>query len=145
MASEWGAITNSFTNNYGKTNHQTPFIPMALSNPGLSYEEVLNEDFQFDMNGHDVMVFLHIQKTGGTSFGRHLVMDLDLQVDIKGNAIFSCFTFIQFFHAQSFSDHVNANENVNGAIVFVQIATRTGCSRAIQPDGNAVCMRIGPN
>jgi len=24
-------------------------------------------------------VFLHIQKTGGTSFGRHLVMDLDLQ------------------------------------------------------------------
>ncbi|XP_045454331.1 heparan-sulfate 6-O-sulfotransferase 2-like [Melitaea cinxia] len=25
------------------------------------------------------MVFLHIQKTGGTSFGRHLVMDLDLK------------------------------------------------------------------
>lgn len=81
IASEWGAITNSFTNNYGKTIHQTPFIPIAMANnPGLSYEEVLNEDFQFDMNGHDVMVFLHIQKTGGTSFGRHLVMDLDLEV-----------------------------------------------------------------
>lgn len=34
---------------------------------------------RFDMNAHDVMVFLHIQKTGGTSFGRHLVQDLDLQ------------------------------------------------------------------
>lgn len=51
-----------------------------LANPGLSYEEVLNEDFQFDIDAHDVMVFLHIQKTGGTSFGRHLVQDLDLKV-----------------------------------------------------------------
>ncbi|RWS21480.1 heparan-sulfate 6-O-sulfotransferase 2-like protein [Leptotrombidium deliense] len=30
------------------------------------------------MKGNDVIVFLHIQKTGGTSFGRHLVKDLDL-------------------------------------------------------------------
>lgn len=51
----------------------------VLSSIGLSYEDVLNEDFQFDINGHDVMVFLHIQKTGGTSFGRHLVRDLDLK------------------------------------------------------------------
>lgn len=51
-----------------------------LINPGLSYDEVLNDDFQFDMNAHDVMVFLHIQKTGGTSFGKHLVRDLDLKV-----------------------------------------------------------------
>lgn len=53
----------------------------ASSNPGagLSYDEVVMENFQFDMNGHDVMVFLHIQKTGGTSFGKHLVKDLDLQ------------------------------------------------------------------
>lgn len=50
------------------------------SNVGLSYEDVLNEDFQFDMDAHDVMVFLHIQKTGGTSFGKHLVRDLDLKV-----------------------------------------------------------------
>lgn len=32
------------------------------------------------MDAHDVMVFLHIQKTGGTSFGKHLVRDLDLKV-----------------------------------------------------------------
>ncbi|KAF2352031.1 Sulfotransferase [Trinorchestia longiramus] len=47
------------------------------SNP--SYEDVVANDFQFDISGHDVMVFLHIQKTGGTTFGRHLVRDLDLQ------------------------------------------------------------------
>jgi len=48
---------------------------------GLSYDEVLNDDFQskFDINKFDVMVFLHIQKTGGTSFGKHLVRDLDLK------------------------------------------------------------------
>lgn len=47
--------------------------------PGLSFDDILNDKFHFDMNAHDVMVFLHIQKTGGTSFGRHLVQDLDLQ------------------------------------------------------------------
>lgn len=74
---------------------------MAMSNPGLSYEEVLNEDFQFDMNGHDVMVFLHIQKTGGTSFGRHLVMDLDLQVDIvDGSVTTSWFDSFMSSHTQ---------------------------------------------
>uniref|UniRef100_A0A336L752 Heparan-sulfate 6-O-sulfotransferase n=1 Tax=Culicoides sonorensis TaxID=179676 RepID=A0A336L752_CULSO len=65
---------NSNTNN----NHKT--AAMLVANPGLSYDEVLNDDFQFDMNAHDVMVFLHIQKTGGTSFGKHLVRDLDLKV-----------------------------------------------------------------
>ena len=33
----------------------------------------------FDMYGSDVIVFLHIQKTGGTTFGRHLVKDLNLE------------------------------------------------------------------
>ena len=33
----------------------------------------------FEINGNDVMVFLHIQKTGGTSFGKNLVKDLHLE------------------------------------------------------------------
>lgn len=45
----------------------------------LSFEDMLRDDFEFDMRGSDVMVFLHIQKTGGTVFGRHLVRDLDLE------------------------------------------------------------------
>uniref|UniRef100_A0A8D8RRX7 Heparan-sulfate 6-O-sulfotransferase n=1 Tax=Cacopsylla melanoneura TaxID=428564 RepID=A0A8D8RRX7_9HEMI len=39
----------------------------------------IGNEQRFDINAHDVMVFLHIQKTGGTAFGRHLVSDLDLQ------------------------------------------------------------------
>jgi heparan sulfate 6-O-sulfotransferase HS6ST1 len=66
--------------NFGKPLplHSNPFTS-KIASPGLSYDDVLNENFQFDMNAHDVMVFLHIQKTGGTSFGRHLVRDLDLE------------------------------------------------------------------
>lgn len=33
----------------------------------------------FDITSTDVIVFLHIQKTGGTTFGRHLVRDLNLE------------------------------------------------------------------
>ena len=48
---------------------------------------VLHEDFDtgdllrkydFDAEGHEIIVFLHIQKTGGTTFGRHLVRDLNI-------------------------------------------------------------------
>lgn len=31
---------------------------------GLSYEDMLNDDFAFNLDSHDVMVFLHMQKTG---------------------------------------------------------------------------------
>ena len=38
-----------------------------------------NDDVQFKIDQNDVMVFLHIQKTGGTTFERHLVRDIDLE------------------------------------------------------------------
>merc|ERR1712156_1363586 len=38
-----------------------------------------DQNFEFNINGSDVMVFLHIQKTGGTTFGKHLVQDIDLE------------------------------------------------------------------
>ncbi|XP_012256097.2 heparan-sulfate 6-O-sulfotransferase 2 [Athalia rosae] len=56
-----------------------PSFKLQSIQGSLGYEDVINDTFQFDMNAHDVMVFLHIQKTGGTSFGKHLVRDLDLQ------------------------------------------------------------------
>uniref|UniRef100_UPI00358ECEF9 heparan-sulfate 6-O-sulfotransferase 1-like n=1 Tax=Myxine glutinosa TaxID=7769 RepID=UPI00358ECEF9 len=34
----------------------------------------------FDVKSDDVIVFLHIQKTGGTTFGRHLVKNIRLEV-----------------------------------------------------------------
>ena len=35
--------------------------------------------FNFTIEGEYVIVFLHIQKTGGSIFGRHLVKNIDLQ------------------------------------------------------------------
>uniref|UniRef100_A0A7M4EQH4 Heparan-sulfate 6-O-sulfotransferase n=1 Tax=Crocodylus porosus TaxID=8502 RepID=A0A7M4EQH4_CROPO len=40
----------------------------------------LARDLAFDMKGDGVIVFLHIQKTGGTTFGRHLVQNVRLEV-----------------------------------------------------------------
>lgn len=41
-------------------------------------EADLTRDYPFDIEGNDVIVFLHMQKTGGTTFGRHLVKNLDV-------------------------------------------------------------------
>ncbi|XP_014210412.1 heparan-sulfate 6-O-sulfotransferase 2 [Copidosoma floridanum] len=61
------------------------FVPVhpafkLQSIPGsLGYDDFfLNDTLQFNISAHDVIVFLHIQKTGGTLFGKHLVRDLDL-------------------------------------------------------------------
>uniref|UniRef100_A0A665WBH3 Heparan-sulfate 6-O-sulfotransferase n=1 Tax=Echeneis naucrates TaxID=173247 RepID=A0A665WBH3_ECHNA len=42
-------------------------------------ERDLDRHVAFDIRGDDVMVFLHIQKTGGTTFGRHLVKNIQLE------------------------------------------------------------------
>lgn len=55
-----------------------PLSDTLRSGTGPSFEDVISRDFQFDIEDHDVIVFLHIQKTGGTTFGKHLVGDLDL-------------------------------------------------------------------
>ncbi|XP_068614348.1 heparan-sulfate 6-O-sulfotransferase 2-like [Brachionichthys hirsutus] len=39
----------------------------------------LNRVAGFNIKGDDVIVFLHIQKTGGTTFGRHLVRNIQLE------------------------------------------------------------------
>lgn len=71
------------------------------SNFGLSYDDVQKDDFQFDMDAHDVMVFLHIQKTGGTSFGKHLVQDLDLKVSGMMNIWFLICALCTVFRGRS--------------------------------------------
>ncbi|XP_066266467.1 heparan-sulfate 6-O-sulfotransferase 3-B-like [Branchiostoma lanceolatum] len=39
----------------------------------------LDRDVDFNISENDVIVFLHMQKTGGTTFGRHLVKNMDLE------------------------------------------------------------------
>ena len=34
----------------------------------VSYDSILQDNFSFNINGSDVMVFLHIQKTGETEY-----------------------------------------------------------------------------
>merc|ERR1719266_1176272 len=54
-------------------------------NTGVSVENLINytsiqqNGIEFKIDQNDVMVFLHIQKTGGTTFERHLVQDIDLE------------------------------------------------------------------
>lgn len=42
-------------------------------------ERDLDRHVEFLIKGDDVIVFLHIQKTGGTTFGRHLVRNIRLE------------------------------------------------------------------
>ena len=63
-------------------------LEVSRSVAASNYNKVTNslffqENFEFDINRQDVMVFLHIQKTGGTTFGKHLVEDLDLERDCE--------------------------------------------------------------
>uniref|UniRef100_A0A4W3IUB0 Heparan-sulfate 6-O-sulfotransferase n=1 Tax=Callorhinchus milii TaxID=7868 RepID=A0A4W3IUB0_CALMI len=46
----------------------------------------LERTVAFDIKGDDVIVFLHIQKTGGTTFGRHLVQNVKLEVPCECRA-----------------------------------------------------------
>ncbi|XP_040029674.1 heparan-sulfate 6-O-sulfotransferase 2 isoform X2 [Gasterosteus aculeatus] len=48
--------------------------------PRFNFTDVdLNRAVDFNIKGDDVIVFLHIQKTGGTTFGRHLVRNIQLE------------------------------------------------------------------
>lgn len=50
------------------------FVPRFNFSKGDLYRAV-----DFNIKGDDVIVFLHIQKTGGTTFGRHLVRNIQLE------------------------------------------------------------------
>ncbi|XP_002932633.1 heparan-sulfate 6-O-sulfotransferase 2 [Xenopus tropicalis] len=55
---------------------ETPakFIPKFNFTPAELLRKV-----DFNIKGDDLIVFLHIQKTGGTTFGRHLVRNIQLE------------------------------------------------------------------
>lgn len=65
----------------------------------------LDKHFKFDMNGEDVIVFLHIQKTGGTCLGRHLVrnLDVDTQCDCDNDKRKRCVCETKDKHTWIFS------------------------------------------
>ena len=45
----------------------------------VDYQDIVWRGGKFNTSASDVMVFLHIQKTGGTTFEKHLVQDIELE------------------------------------------------------------------
>ncbi|CAD5211508.1 unnamed protein product [Bursaphelenchus okinawaensis] len=55
------------------------YSPLLYGKWSVSFNNIVSEnDYQFDFDKNDVMVFLHIQKTAGTSFERFLVNHLNI-------------------------------------------------------------------
>ncbi|KAM3857038.1 heparan-sulfate 6-O-sulfotransferase 3-B-like [Diretmus argenteus] len=54
-------------------------LPSKITSKFNFTERDLDRHADFDIKGDDVIVFLHIQKTGGTTFGRHLVKNIQLE------------------------------------------------------------------
>ncbi|KAK2880278.1 heparan-sulfate 6-O-sulfotransferase 3-B [Channa argus] len=54
-------------------------LPSKIPSKFNFTERDLDRHVDFNIRGDDVMVFLHIQKTGGTTFGRHLVKNIQLE------------------------------------------------------------------
>ncbi|XP_026157969.1 heparan-sulfate 6-O-sulfotransferase 3-B-like [Mastacembelus armatus] len=54
-------------------------LPSRITSKFNFTERDLDRHVDFNIRGDDVMVFLHIQKTGGTTFGRHLVKNIQLE------------------------------------------------------------------
>lgn len=62
-----------------KTDVETASVDAAVSQPPSFAVQDLARSFPFSVDGGDVIVFLHMQKTGGTFFGTNLVKNLVLR------------------------------------------------------------------
>ncbi|XP_075429287.1 heparan-sulfate 6-O-sulfotransferase 2 [Ascaphus truei] len=69
------AFSSSLVDPYrGEDESPVKFVPQFNFSGGDLLRKV-----DFDIKGDDLIVFLHIQKTGGTTFGRHLVRNIQLE------------------------------------------------------------------
>ncbi|XP_078693442.1 heparan-sulfate 6-O-sulfotransferase 3-B-like [Branchiostoma floridae x Branchiostoma belcheri] len=74
--SEGFLLTNREDENYAPSDRHARDLPQKKYTFRPS---TLERDLDFNISGTDVIVFLHMQKTGGTSFGRQLVTNMDLE------------------------------------------------------------------
>ncbi|GFN89223.1 cohesin subunit sa-1 [Plakobranchus ocellatus] len=68
----FGATDISMTN----VQDYEAFLDDRLIKHKFGEDDLLRVGGKVDLEGEDVLVYLHIQKTGGATFGRHLVHDL---------------------------------------------------------------------
>ncbi|XP_056147363.1 heparan-sulfate 6-O-sulfotransferase 2 [Lampris incognitus] len=71
-------------NDFGDVLSKDPYVAedgaLVRFVPRFNFSEAdLSHAVDFNIKGDDVIVFLHIQKTGGTTFGRHLVRNIQLE------------------------------------------------------------------
>lgn len=67
-------------NNTTSPGHQDAFeFQTTVPVHSVSFDDVVHKGQRFNIYSRDVIVFLHIQKTGGSTFERHLVSDIDLE------------------------------------------------------------------
>ncbi|XP_040571116.1 heparan-sulfate 6-O-sulfotransferase 3 [Lepeophtheirus salmonis] len=75
-----GILWLSSSGNESSSSPFTPHLNILPTPPNvIDFESTQRDNFIFHFNGSDVMIFLHIQKTGGTTFGKHLVQDINLE------------------------------------------------------------------
>lgn len=67
---EWGSLRASDLDLLN-----TKSVPVGM----VTYRAIRETGIAFNASGADVLVILHIQKTGGTSFEKHIVQDLDVE------------------------------------------------------------------
>lgn len=63
-------VSITFAPNTGELNSET-FV--------FDHPTSIVKVYPFDVEGDDIIVFLHMQKTGGTKFGKHLVKNLNIE------------------------------------------------------------------
>uniref|UniRef100_A0A3B3SIW4 Heparan-sulfate 6-O-sulfotransferase n=1 Tax=Paramormyrops kingsleyae TaxID=1676925 RepID=A0A3B3SIW4_9TELE len=69
---------SNFDGFYRDQDLEDEYPPKFLPKFNFSDRDLLRH-VEFNIKGDDVIVFLHIQKTGGTTFGRHLVRNIRLE------------------------------------------------------------------
>ena len=74
--------TNNFMTAIPKSEFEAYKQGMLPANT-FDTSDVSGKLFDVNLDKEDVFVFLHIQKTGGTTFGKHLVRNLDLDSPCK--------------------------------------------------------------
>ncbi|CAL9707025.1 unnamed protein product [Knipowitschia caucasica] len=80
----WRTSTSDGSNVFKESGSKDPYLAedgaLVRFIPRFNFSKIdLYRAVDFNIKGDDVIVFLHIQKTGGTTFGRHLVRNIQLE------------------------------------------------------------------
>lgn len=64
------------TKNKGQSSNLSGRTNLVNPRHNVGFDSIVQSKYKFNITGRDLLVLLHIQKTGGTTFERHLVHDL---------------------------------------------------------------------